>query len=255
MKDLSEHYAALVVLESIEAVIAAALEMMHRHGPHAADTNAAIYLAARTVIVNNLPRMMDEEKRFVDCVFEICPLALPNVRVIAHMLILQNDDEDNYGFVEELARYICLKGDVPFRFPMFRFKLHALRLQAETTRKQYEHMLSDRDMGPVMLFVNEMIERLEERKVLVVDDEERERTNEIIDEVYEELGSAHLSFDPLFRRIYYVPEGGSADESRDEHAESIVAATTSHVDWYDTIAINYARPAAARSHNRKRRRM
>lgn len=257
MKELAEHYTALVSLGSIEAVTATALDRMHRHGS-GRDTTAAIYLAARMVLVNRIPGRLKKEKRFIDSVFEICPLALPNIRVIAHMLILQNDDEDHYGYVEELARYICSKGAVPFQFPMFRFKLHALRLQAETTHKQYDAMFSDRDMAPAMLFVSEMIEKLEDRQILVIDDEERYRANEIIDEVYEEMGRAHLMYDPLFGRIFYDPEGAMEEHSGKGAAEAgagpgAAAAATGHhnIDWYDTIALRYARPATS-LHIRKR---
>lgn len=220
--------------DSFDGVASAALAMMKKGNKH---DNINSYLAARFVFVDRFPGRMEKEREFVDAVWKVCPrtgVLLANVRVVSLMLLLQNDDEDNGGFVESLCRYICDRARTQFRFPMFRFKLHALRHQASTEERHYEHIFSDRDMGVTMLFMDEILSKLEDRGILYIDDQaEEQNATEIAQEVYGDIGLQALAFEPFTHRLYYNPE-----------------AHEPQLNWYDCITHRYARPILTRKRPR-----
>lgn len=242
-RDIYAFYDELSGLHSAEDVVAKALSMMETRST---DDIVKIYLAARTLFVDRWPGRAEMERGFVDAIGTAHPpsvRALADVRVLSHMLLLQNDDEDHYGFVLELCRYICIQACVPFKLPMFRFKLHALRLQATASEQPYNRIFADRDMSPVLFFLDEVIKSLEEKRVLVLDDAvEREDARQIADEVTGGLGFEPLSYESFTGRIMY-------DRFVDTpmHEPRVVQ---SDVDWYDTITHKYARCVMARKRTR-----
>lgn len=117
----------------------------------------------------NLERVeLEDEKALVDRMSAQTIEDLSSLRLMVHMLILQNETGDND--TEELCRYIFSKLEParPFVFDSDDFKMHALRLQADLEENAVllPRYFSDRDMDSVLLFVWEIIEMLESDRVL-----------------------------------------------------------------------------------------
>ena len=249
-RDLHPWYNSLAALESQDEVCGKVVAMMETR---TAEENVMIYLAARTLFVDRMPGNAERERDFVDAIWIVHPdtgKALADVRVLAHMLLLQNDDEDNYGFALDLCRHICIRAQVSLALPMFRFKLHALRLQAATMEKPYNRIFGERDMSGPMFFVDEMIKNLEEQRVLVLNDAlEMENAKEIADEVFGDIGFAALDLEPLTKRIYYDIER-EREGSGSGFGSASASAPSPSIDWYRIITHSFARCATVRKRSR-----
>lgn len=93
--------------------------------------------------------------------------ALCRISVVAHLLLYH---DVGLAFI----RWMCAEARVADRFPMFEFKLHALRLadsvqEVEAARSEISTLCTDRDMCELQLFCHDLLEHLERGGLLYVE--------------------------------------------------------------------------------------
>lgn len=129
---------------------------------------AARFVLERHTRLNSGRVDVEVEKALVDRMSSRTIEDLSSLRMMAHMLILQNETADNE--TEELCRYIFSKLETPrpFTFEADEFKMHALRLQADLEDRMVllPQYFSDRNMDCILFFVWEIIDMLESSRVL-----------------------------------------------------------------------------------------